>query len=97
MTEMKNENDLLTVDDRLDLGHAHDSFDVLRSVVGETKGCAFQRSIINQTLEDGPELGNFALLWDARVVDENQVGDEAKLVERFLDVGSDGFWGRLEV
>ena len=94
---MKKENDLLTVDDRLDLGHAHDSFDILRSVVGKTKGCAFQRSIINQTLEDGPELGNLALLWYTGVVDENQVGDEAKLVERFLDVGSDGVWGRLQV
>lgn len=81
-----------TVNDRLDLGHLHDRFDVHGPEVADTERASLERSILDKRLQMLPKVrkGDACLCRNGRFVNEDEIGDECELVEGPLD-------GRLDV
>ncbi len=75
----------LTVANRIDGCDAHDVLNVLWTEVAEAKGATFERAIVHQGLQMGPEFTNLTLLWDERVVNQKHVRDETEPGNRLLD------------
>jgi hypothetical protein len=75
----------LTVDDWLNPGDLHHRFDVHRPEVADAQRCPLERPIFHQTFQPSPELAKLTVGRDERVVNEEEVGDEAELGEGLGD------------
>lgn len=62
-----------TVDDRLDLGYFQNIVQILGPEVRDSQTGSLKGAILDQALENGPELPNLAILGDEWGMDEKQV------------------------
>jgi hypothetical protein len=70
---------------RLDFGNFQNLLKVMRNKVTNPKTNAFQSSIINEILQDGPEFSNLAFLCDVWRMDQEKVGFGSESINGFLD------------
>lgn len=82
---------------RLDLGDRHDLLNVFGLEVGDTEAGTLQCSVLDEPLEDLPELADLALLGHVGSVDEKQIGRTAEFVDGGLYRALDVLWFCLDV